>query len=317
MTIAKKLAAERAPGIFLRGMAMGAADVVPGVSGGTVAFITGIYQRLIDSIRAINPRVIGLWRQQGLAAVWRHINGNFLLILLAGIITSIASLARLISYWLEQYPLLLWSFFFGLILAATVHMARQVRGWNHWVLLLFVLGAAMAWGITIVKPAAMPATPLWLFLAGAIAICAMILPGISGSFILLLMGMYQHVLAAISNLAMLQLACFVTGCAVGLLSFSHVLGFLLSRFYGYTLSLLTGFLFGSLYLIWPWKQTLSSYTNRHGEVVPLLQGNVLPQTWEQLNQQSSQWPLCLLMMLLGLFLVLALEKVAGQSGKKA
>ena len=217
------LAATHPLGIYLRGMAMGAADVVPGVSGGTVAFITGIYQRLVDGIRSIDLAALGVLREQGLAACWRHVDGNFLLLLLLGIVTSIASLAQLIAHWLEREPLLVWSFFFGLILAATVHMARQVRGWNLGVLLLFTLGVATAALIAELKPAQLPPSPLWLFLAGAVAICAMILPGISGSFILLLMGMYQHILAAIAALAIDQLALFVCGSAVGILSFSRVL----------------------------------------------------------------------------------------------
>ncbi len=302
-------------GVFFRGMAMGAADVVPGVSGGTVAFITGIYEQLIESIRSINPTACGLLFTQGPATAWRYINGNFLICLFAGILLSIISLARLISYCLDQYPLLVWSFFFGLILASSVHMARQIKQWQFSLGLALLAGTLIAYAVTEIKPSELSPTALMFFLAGSVAICAMILPGISGSFMLVLMGMYGHVLAAIKSFDMIILASFATGCVVGLLSFSHVLSWLFRRFHDHTLALLTGFLLGSLNLVWPWKQALSYYENSKGEQLALEQMNVLPSQYAELQSTDPQTVICVTLMLLGVLLVLLLEKIGQKTAK--
>jgi putative membrane protein len=304
-------------GIYLRGLAMGAADVVPGVSGGTVAFITGIYEELLASIKAVNPAAVRLLFSAGPAAAWRHINGNFLLLLGLGILTSIFSLAKLISQLLEQQPLLVWSFFFGLILASSIHMARQLKCWNVQTLVALGAGIAIALVIALLKPAQLPPTPLLVFLAGAIAICAMILPGISGSFILLLLGMYSHILAAVKQLDLLLLVFFAAGCGVGLLSFANLLSWLFRRFHELTLSLLTGFLVGSLYLVWPWKHTLSSYLNSRGELMALTRKNVLPGDFLALTGGDPQTLYCLLFVACGLLAVLFLEFFGAKSAKSA
>lgn len=294
---------------------MGAADVVPGVSGGTVAFITGIYQELLDSIRSFRPGLLPMLLQQGPVACWREVNGSFLAALLLGIVTSILTLARLISHLLETQPLLIWSFFFGLILASAWHMARQITVWRPAIWAALLLGACIAFVIAELKPSQLTPTLPMVFMAGAIAICAMILPGISGSFILLLMGMYSHILGAIKDFDLLLLVCFAAGCGTGLLTFSHFLSWLFRRFYATTLALLTGFLIGSLNLVWPWKHTLSYYRNSQGEQLALQQQNVMPTRFQQLTGDDSLAVFCFLLMIFGVLIVICLEKFGEKSAE--
>lgn len=275
--------------IFLKGMAMGAADLVPGVSGGTIAFISGIYDRLLAAISACTPDKLlwllrGRWRE-----LWQAIDGSFLFTLLAGILTSIASLARLISYLLDSHPQLIWSFFFGLILISVLLVGRQIGRWRVWTLAALLAGAGFAWLITVAVPLQLPATAPMFFFGAAIAICAMILPGISGSFILLLLGLYAAVLEAVKSFDIILLGCFVAGCLLGLLSFSRLLNWLLGKARNITLAFLTGLLIGSLNKVWPWKQTLEWRINSAGEQVPLVERNLLPEQFEQLTGLASQW----------------------------
>lgn len=300
---------------YFKGLAMGAADVVPGVSGGTIAFITGIYDMLLESIRRINPSLWSLFRQQGGKAVLQHINAGFLASLFAGIITSILTLAKLISWLLVTHPIPVWSFFFGLVLVSAAHMLRQVHGGVSFIrLVLFAVGVAIAWGITVVSPVSVEASYLNVFLGGAVAICAMILPGISGSFILLLLGLYPAVLAAAKNLQIDILLCFAVGAVVGILSFSHLLSMLLQKYRDATLVFLTGLMLGTLGKIWPWKKTLTWRTNSHGEQVPLLQENLWPVGYEHATGHSHQLWLALIYACSAIVLVLALEYV-GQRKK--
>ncbi|WP_194435836.1 DUF368 domain-containing protein [Vibrio fluminensis] len=295
---------------FLKGIAMGAADVVPGVSGGTIAFITGIYDTLLESIRRINPSLLGIWKREGFKAAFNHINGFFLIALFGGVFTSIATLAKLISWLLVTHPIPIWSFFFGLILVSVFHILKQVeqKTISRWVFLL--LGVVFAYCITILKPLHMEPTSINILIAGAIAICAMILPGISGSFILLLIGMYTPVLAAVKSFDIAILALFLTGCVLGLLSFSHVLSWLLNRFRDTTLMFLTGLMIGTLPKIWPWKETITWRTNSKGEEVPLIQHNLSPFEFEHMFNQPSQLGIAVVMMLAAIALVLGLEKYA-------
>lgn len=286
---------------------MGAADVVPGVSGGTVAFITGIYEELLNSIKSINPKALVILFKQGPAACWQSINGNFLLALMLGILTSILALARLVSFLLDKHPLLLWSFFFGLIAASSLHMLKQIKQWQIGTLLMLLLGFIVAYAIGELKPSELAADLPLVFLSGCIAICAMILPGISGSFILVLLGMYGHILGAVKDFNWLLLATFALGCGTGLLSFSHLLSWLFSRFHDLTLALLTGFLLGSLSLVWPWKHTLSYYENSKGISLALQQENVLPATFERLSGASPDTLFCVILMVFGLLVVFSLE----------
>ncbi|WP_195707127.1 DUF368 domain-containing protein [Vibrio metoecus] len=295
---------------YFKGLAMGAADVVPGVSGGTIAFITGIYDTLLESIRRINPSLVGVLKAQGLAGAFRHINGWFLITLFGGIFTSIATLAKLISWLLVAHPVPIWSFFFGLIVVSVWHMLRQVEQKTFSRLLWLIAGALFAYGITVLKPLHLEPTYLNVMLSGAIAICAMILPGISGSFILLLIGMYAPVLGAVKTLQIDILLLFLSGCVMGLLSFSHVLSWLLRRHRDITLTFLTGLMLGTLPKIWPWKETLSWRVNSSGEQVPLLQRNLSPFEFEALTSQPSQWVLAIVVMLAAVALVLGLEKFA-------
>ena len=289
---------------------MGAADVVPGVSGGTIAFITGIYDTLLESIRRINPSVLGIWKRDGFKAAFQHINGFFLIALFGGVLTSIATLAKLISWLLVAHPIPLWSFFFGLILVSVFHMLKQIEQRSLSRLIFLVLGVGFAYSITVLNPLQLEPTSINVLLAGGIAICAMILPGISGSFILLLIGMYTPVLGAVKSFDIGILALFLSGCVVGLLTFSHVLSWLLKRFRDLTLVFLTGLMIGTLPKIWPWKETISWRTNSHGEQVPLIQHNLMPSDFEVISSQPAQLGLAVVMMLCAIALVLGLEKFA-------
>ncbi|GAK21248.1 LOW QUALITY PROTEIN: membrane protein [Vibrio sp. JCM 19052] len=295
---------------YFKGMAMGAADVVPGVSGGTIAFITGIYDTLLESIRRINPSLFSIWKKDGFKAAFNHINGFFLISLFAGIFTSIATLAKLISWLLETHPIPIWSFFFGLILVSVYHIIRQVEKRDAIRFVALLIGIGFATSITVLKPLHMEPTAINTILAGAIAICAMILPGISGSFILLLIGMYAPVLGAVKGFQIDILALFLVGCVAGLLSFSHLLSWLLRKFRDLTLMFLTGLMIGTLPKIWPWKETLTWRTNSKGEQVPLLEQNLSPFEFEHITSQPSQLVLAVIMMLAAIVLVLGLEKFA-------
>lgn len=295
---------------FLKGAGMGAADVVPGVSGGTIAFITGIYERLLNAIKSVNLAALKTLKEQGVKATWQHIDGTFLVAVFGGLLTSAASLAKLITYLLAHHQTFVWSFFFGLIIASFLHIAKQIDKWDIKTVVACILGTLCAFTITSLAPA--EANPVWwyYFVAGAIAICAMILPGISGSFILLLLGMYGHVLTAVTSLNIALIALFLFGCVVGLMGFSRFLSWLLEKYHQLTFAVLAGFLFGSLNLLWPWKEVLETYTNSKGELKPLLQKNVGPDTFATITGQDPQTLVCLGLMALGLVLILAIEKLA-------
>lgn len=303
-------------GWFLRGLAMGAADIVPGVSGGTIAFITGIYERLITAISAFDHRLFSVWRTKGWAGVWQAIDGTFLVVLFAGILTSVASLAHLINWMLEQHAIMLWSFFFGLILGSVFLIRAAMKAPGLTTYMAILSGALMAYAITMMAPSQIPLTNLNLFLAGMIAICAMILPGVSGSFLLLVMGMYAHVIGAIKGFDIALLAVFAGGCIVGLMGFSHILKWLLKAYHDLTLALLTGFMLGSLNKVWPWKQVLEYRINSKGEPVPLIERNILPEHYEQLTGQSSQLLLAIILFVLGVGLVVLMDRYQKVQNRK-
>ena len=291
--------------LYLKGIAMGSADVIPGVSGGTIAFITGIYTELLDSIKAVNLQALVTLFKQGPKAAWQAINGTFLVTLLAGILTAILTLAKVIHYLLDQHAVLLWSFFFGLILAASLHMAKQIKQWQPATVAALLIGALIAGFISIASPSSIEASYLNIFIAGSIAICAMILPGISGSFILLLMGLYAPVLAAVKGLQLDIMAIFALGAVLGLMLFSRLLSWLLHHYQDLMFSLLTGFMLGALLKVWPWKETISFRLNSKGLEVPFEQLNRLPE-WVNSDQIL---PACL-MLVIGFASVLLLEKVS-------
>ena len=301
--------------ITAKGIAMGAADVVPGVSGGTIAFITGIYEELISSIKSIRPSLFRLLIEGKWKELWGRVNGNFLLSLVSGIFISILSLAKLIRFLLESYPVLIWSFFFGLIVASTVFVARHIKKWNIPILISTLAGVVIAWIITIMTPAEANTTWWFIFLSGAIAICAMILPGISGSFILVLMGMYRFILEAVGNLDIPVLLLFIAGAAIGIVSFSNVLSWLLKKYHDLTIGLLAGFMVGSLNKVWPWKNVVETFTDRHGEIRPLIEENVLPGTYEAVTGQPSMLFWAITLAVAGFFLIFVIEGLTGSKKK--
>lgn len=301
-------------GLTLRGMLMGVADAVPGVSGGTIAFMTGIYAELIYSLKQCGPEAVKKLFSEGFAAAWEHINGAFLLSVFGGIIVSIISVSHLVVFVLDNYPDLLWAFFFGLIAAAVWSVVRHIEKWSVSAVLAFIVGSFIAYYVTIMTPTHVEATNLMIFVSGMIAICAMILPGISGSFILLLLGMYAPMLNAVKSIEVSTLALFATGCATGLLAFSRVLNWMFDRHKTLTLALLGGFMLGSLNKVWPWKLTIESVVDRHGKVIPLIQDNVLPRTFENATGLSSHLSISIILMLAGVFMVFLLEKFGNKTG---
>ncbi len=296
--------------LAVKGMLMGAADAVPGVSGGTIAFITGIYEELIHSLRSFDMAAVRLLFSQGLAAAWRHVNGTFLAVLIGGILMSLLTLSHVVLFLLETQAPLLWSFFFGLIIASMWSLCRNVSQWHSSVLVSFATGAVVAYAVTQITPSALEATPLFVFFSGMIAICAMILPGISGSFILLLLGMYTPIMQAIQGLEFATLGLFGAGCVLGLLAFSRVLDWAFSHHRSTTLALLGGFMLGSLSKVWPWKYTTAYAINRHGGEVPLVQENVLPGSFQVLTGQDPYLAAALGLMLLGAVLVLVMDRIS-------
>lgn len=306
--------------VSLKGVAMGAADVVPGVSGGTIAFISGIYEELINSIKSINISSVRNLFKQGIRTFWKSINGNFLLALFIGILISVVSLAKALKYVLETHPILIWSFFFGLIIASAVFVARKITKWNATVIISMIAGIIAAYYITIITPASPNEAYWFIFVAGAIAICAMILPGISGSFILVLLGMYKYVLHAVSEFNLLIIAIFALGAVIGLLSFSNLLSWLLKRFHNATIAVLAGFMIGSLNKVWPWKKVVEWGVDRHGENVPVIQENVLPGAYAQLNSteftgitNDPQTLYAILLAIAGVLLIIGFEVFTRQS----
>jgi putative membrane protein len=296
--------------IALKGVAMGAADVVPGVSGGTIAFISGIYEELIDSISKVSLATLKLWKKEGFSAMWQELNGNFLISLAIGIGLSIITLAKLIRHLLETQPILIWSFFFGLVLASIIYVARQITRWNLGAIILLIGGALTAYFITTLTPQTSNVSYPYVFFSGALAICAMILPGISGSFILLLLGMYRPVLDAINDKNIGLLATLMLGAVVGLLSFSRLLKWLFDHYANLTLAVLTGFIIGSLNKIWPWKEVLEAEMI-NGKLKILKEKSVFPGSYD--GDPQLVW--ALLLAAVGFLFIILLERLALKKDK--
>lgn len=294
--------------VFLRGMAMGAADIVPGVSGGTIAFITGIYFRLLQAINAVPAAFFQKLCRGQFALFWQAVDGSFLLCLLSGILASVVTLASAISYALEYYPVLIWSFFFGLILASVWHVGRQVKHYRLSLLAPLLIGVAVAWWITTLSAGTITPSGIAFFGAGALAICAMILPGISGSFILVIIGMYGPVLGAIKSLDAGILLFFMAGCAAGLLSVARLITWAFRHFHDLVLVVLTGFMIGALNKVWPWKTVLSWRTNSSGEQVPLSEMSISPFSYTDLTGHDPQVLAAIGMALAGFGIVLVIER---------
>ncbi|MBE7659935.1 DUF368 domain-containing protein [Tenacibaculum finnmarkense] len=293
--------------IMLKGIAMGAADVVPGVSGGTIAFISGIYEELLNAISAVNLDLLKTFKKQGLKSAWKQLNGNFLAALFTGIFISIISLAKAIKWLLTNQPILLWAFFFGLVLASIIYIAKQIKQWNFKGISIGVLGVFFGYLITVL-PAVNGQEVSYLFLvfSGAIASCAMILPGISGSYILLLIGVYPLVMNALTNRELKTISAIVIGVVIGLTTFSKLLKWLFYNYKNEMLIALTGLMLGSLNKVWPWKTVLTTYTDRHGTVKPLLEKSVLPFSYDG----NPELMYASILIIIGFSLILLLEKLA-------
>lgn len=312
---------------------MGAADVVPGVSGGTIAFITGIYEELLSSISSINLDSFKLLLRGKFKDFWKAVNGTFFLFLLTGVFLSILTLSKFISEIVSspeetKEKVLLWSFFFGLISASIIYVGKQIKEWNLLKVISLLLGAGIAFYITIASPATGSESYAYIFLAGFIAICAMILPGISGSFILLLMGAYPVVLGSIKKLLSalkagetsliiengITIGTFAAGCIIGLLSFARLVSFLFKKAPEITLAVLTGFLLGSLNKVWPWKVTTEFRVNSDGDKTPYLQENLSPDRFSEIH--SDNYLLAAIgLIILGFTLVFLIEYLGGKMAK--
>lgn len=275
---------QRTPGDYVRltlkGLAMGAADVVPGVSGGTVAFITGIYSELLATLSGFRLSLLTILRNDGIAAAWRTANLNFLIALLLGIAIAVLSLANLLTYLLQHHEPLVWGFFFGLVGASVVAVGRDVNQWRGTTVLAFIAGSAIALWVTSLPPMAALNFPGFLFVAGMIAICAMILPGISGSFLLLILGAYNDVLNAVKTLDLKSIALFGAGCVTGILGFSRILNWMYNRYTDLTVSLLTGFMLGSLQKLWPWQAKVELLHTHSDGREDWLRANVMPASFD-------------------------------------
>ncbi|MEZ4853382.1 DUF368 domain-containing protein [Flavobacterium sp.] len=312
--------------ITLKGMAMGAADVVPGVSGGTIAFISGIYEELLDSINRVNFDTLKNLRKNGLKATWAALNGNFLLALLTGIGISVLTFSKVITHLLATQPILVWSFFFGLVIASIVFIWKEITKWSPKAIVALSIGTFISYYITIAQPTQTPDSLPFLFLSGFLAIIAMILPGVSGAFILLLLGSYQSVIGTINQFregltqlnveilaqALLKLGVFAIGAILGLKLFSKVLKWMFSHHKNTTLALLIGFMIGSLNKIWPWKQVLETRIDSHGKTVPFIEKSILPQYFNG----EPKIAMAILLAIVGFLIIFILEKVAVRIGKK-
>src|SRR5680860_7381 len=292
--------------VTLKGMAMGAADVVPGVSGGTIAFISGIYEELITSINNVNLSLFKTWKKDGFKAAWTQLNGNFLLALFLGIFISLFSLATLVSWLLENEPVLLWSFFFGLVVASVLFVGKEIEQWNAGAITALVIGAAVAFFITTLPPSGNSGSLPYLFLSGALAVCAMILPGISGAFILVLLGSYKTILDAVHERNITLVAIVGAGAIFGLLSFAKLLKWMFNHHKNITLAVLTGFILGSLNKIWPWKRILETRTI--GETEIIIDENVSPFAFDGNNQLIY----ALIAAIIGFSLIFILERTASK-----
>lgn len=258
---------------------MGAADVVPGVSGGTMAFILGIYEELLASIRAFDLQFLKLLSRLKIKEALNHTSWRFLTALFLGIFLAIFSLARILSWLLQNHPVLIWSFFFGLILASVYAVGRHLQKWTLPVSVWMFLGTVGSWFLVGLVPVNTPDSPWFIFMSGAIAICAMILPGISGSFILVLLGKYAYLLEAVNRRDFLPLILAAVGAGLGLITFVRFLSWLLQKYRDPTLAVLTGLMLGALRKVWPWKKTLETMTDSHGNVLIISQANTLPPHW--------------------------------------
>ena len=314
--------------VAVKGACMGAADVIPGVSGGTIAFITGIYDQLIGSINSINGTAVKLFFSGKFKEFWKHINGNFLLSLFCGIIISVLSLAGLMQYLLEHHPIQTWAFFFGLIVASSIFILRGIEGWNLKSVIFLILGVILGIVVCTLSPTQTPDALWFIFLSGAIAICAMILPGISGSFILLILGKYKYIMGTITGVTtgtavgegLVILGVFAVGAVCGILAFSRFLHWLLARYHKQTLLVLAGFIIGSLVKVWPWSNMEAIVISQFPEIADMaaVTGQAIPVEVlaDYLSQVNMQIGSAVLFALIGFFLVTGIEIVGKVLSRK-
>ncbi|MEX0943577.1 MAG: DUF368 domain-containing protein [Pseudomonadales bacterium] len=294
------------------GMLMGAAEVVPGVSGGTIAFISGIYERLVNALRQFTPHLLVFLKNHGIKATWRRADGNFLVALFGGMGIAIILFASTINYLLQNEPIPIWSFFMGLVLASVWVVYKQISRPGGDLIVACGVGALVGIVITTLVPIELTPSPLFIFLGGAVAVCAWILPGLSGSFILLILGLYAVIINAIEQFEIVTLLTLGAGCAVGIVSFAQLLGRLFRYFRDQTLAVLTGFMLGSLMKLWPWKHTTSYQIREDGSPLPLIQEPVMPGAYAEVTGSEPQIAVAIGAMLAGIIIVLLVNWFASR-----
>jgi putative membrane protein len=291
---------------------MGAVDVIPGVSGGTIAFISGIYDELLHSIKAVDVEAIQLLLKFRFADFWKKINGNFLIVVFAGIGTSILSLAKVVIFLLKHYPILIWSFFFGVIIISAPLVLREIKKWNLSTGLSFIMGLAIAYSITILEPTQTPNHLWFIFICGVLAFSVMILPGLSGGFILLLIGKYQYIITALIEPNGTVVLIFISGGALGIIGFSRIMTWILDTYHHITVALLSGFMLGSINKVWPWREVLEYATDSKGEQVAVFDKSILPWNYLSVTGKDPQLFQAIFMIALGVFMVVLIEKIAAR-----
>lgn len=287
---------------------MGVANVIPGVSGGTIALITGIFERLIDAIKSFNGTALKLLFTGKIKALIKHLDFWFLVAVFAGVGVAIITVARLFDFLFKNYPVYIWSYFFGLVLASVYFVGKTIKKWNFSVITIFIIGTVIAVAVSVLTPASPNSSPLYLFICGVVAICSMILPGLSGSFVLILMGNYQLVMIdAVSTLNLKILLPVALGAAIGLIAFSYVLSWFLRKFHNQTLAILTGFILGSVGILWPWKEAI---IQNFGDKVKTVGYQWL------LPDMNVSLLIALIIMVLGVVTIWGTEKLGALSSEK-
>jgi len=294
--------------LSIKGFLMGAANVIPGVSGGTMALILGIYEELINAIRSINLKFVRCITHFNIKEALSSVSWPFLVPISLGVLLATFSLAEVLSWLLDRYPVIVWSFFFGLIVSSVITVSRVIKQWRILTIVAIVVGTITAYGLFGVIPVSTPNAPWFIFVSGFIAICAMILPGISGAYILVLLGKYHYILKALNNKDFFTLFIIGAGALVGLISFAQILGWLLKKYHDLTMAILIGLMCGSLRKIWPWKETVTTFIDSHGKEIPSLQSNVIPSSF------TIEVGFALLFMLIGILVIWGLDLWVRKNG---
>lgn len=302
--------------LVLRGMAMGAVNVVPGVSGGTIALITGIYEELILSIKSFRASLFTTLYKEGVTAAWKEVNGNFLAAVITGILISIFSLVRVLSWLFEHHAMLVWAFFFGLIVGSAIYIGGKIRRWGCLSVSFLIIGSLMAYYITIATPATSPDRLWFIFLSGSIAFCSLVLPGVSGAFILALLGKYEYMVNAVRDWNMLVITVFGIGGIAGVIAFANLIGWLLKKHPNATLALLSGFMIGSLNKLWPWKKVLETRLSSAGDEVPFLEQSISPMQYAAIYGEDPRVLPVVLLAMAGMTFILVFAFIKIPNGKR-